>query len=237
MSAAMSVRMGLQALSPGTRRRIDRDARALAVCWLAVGIFASAVLLHVAGIRSPLWRYPLTGALMYALGDVVAIRVWLERFARAAGDRSGRWRLASEDELAPEQREDRSAKWIARAIVASVYAFIIAIAAVDLVYSRQTAVVLIAVIAVVLGVIVLSLQPLPQASSQRVLMAELAQRFVLGVDAGRALLPPLPRRGSWAMIVRETWPRGVALLVVAAVAAGILLYFRPGAESLVDAFR
>ena len=237
MSAATSVRMGLQALSPGTRGRIDRDARVLAVCWLAVGLFGTLILHHVAGIRSPLGRYPLTAALMYGLGDVVATRVWLERFARASGDRSGRWRLASDDELVPEQRDDASAKWIARILEGSVYAFILAVGAVDVIYSRQTAVLAIAVIAVVLTAIVLPLQPLPQASSQRVLMAELAQRFVLGIDAGRALLPPLPRRGSWATIVRETWPRGVALLVVGTVAAVALFVFRPGAESLVDAFR
>ncbi len=236
MSPAASLRMGLQALSPGTRKRIDRDARVLAVCWVAVGIVATVALHHVAGIRSPLWRYPLTAALMYALGDVVATRAWLARFARASGDRSGRWRLASEGELAPAGGDDVAAKWIVRAIEASVYAVILAIGAIDFIYSRKAVLLVIAVVAVVLTAIVLPLQALPAATSRRVLMAELAQRFVLGVDAGRVLLPALPRRGSWAMIVRETWPRGVALVVVGAVAASTLLLFRPGAESLADAF-
>jgi len=62
--------------------------------------------------------------------------------------------------------------------------------------------------------------------------------IVFGHSLGRGdALPARPRRESLAVIVRATWPRGVALVDLAALAAATLRLLRPGAESPAEAFR
>ena len=90
--------IGLPAISVETRRRVGRDAWLLTAWWLVVGVACSALLLDVFGVRSPLWRYPLTALAMYALGVVVAMRVWLAVFSRAVAAAPGRYRGASDAE-------------------------------------------------------------------------------------------------------------------------------------------
>src|SRR6185369_7205014 len=99
--------IGLAALSPETRRRVDRDAWLLMVWWLAVGLAATVLLHRVGAVRSPLWRYPLTALLMYALGEVVALRAWLAVFARSVRRAPSRWRVATEDERGWQPRMSR----------------------------------------------------------------------------------------------------------------------------------
>jgi hypothetical protein len=79
---------------------------------------------------------------------------------------------------------------------------------------------------------------LPSEWASSTLMSELALDFVFGRFLGaRDALPPRPRRESLATIVGETWPRGVGLIVLAAVAAMALVLLRPGAETIADVFR
>ena len=80
----MTFAIGLLALDAETQRRVGRDAWLLTAWWIVVGVACSALLLEVAGVRSPLWRYPLTATVMYAIGVVVGMRAWLALFSRAA---------------------------------------------------------------------------------------------------------------------------------------------------------
>src|SRR5947209_7808290 len=94
----MAFAIGLNAVNAETQRRVARDAWLLTAWWIAVGVACSALLLEIVGVRSPLWRYPLTAAVMYAIGVVVGMRAWLALFGRAARLAPGRFGGASGDE-------------------------------------------------------------------------------------------------------------------------------------------
>jgi hypothetical protein len=224
------------ALSPETRRRVDRDARLLLAWWLAVGLVATVLLHRVGGVRSPLWRYPLTAALMYLLGNVAALRAWLSSFARAVWRAPLRWRIATERERTWQPRVSRRTLAFAAGFVTALTAGALTLRILMRMYDDFALGVIAAF--VVLLLVAFVVQWLPQGSSSATLMTELAIDFVFGRFLGRRdALPPRPRRESLATIVGETWPRGVALLVFATVAAAALVLLRPGAESLADAFR
>src|SRR5664279_2105382 len=90
--------IGLLAVNVATRHRVGRDAWLLTAWWIVVGVAFSALMLEVVGLRSPLWRYPLTALVMYAIGVVVGMRVWLALFGRAARAAPDRYRGARADD-------------------------------------------------------------------------------------------------------------------------------------------
>ena len=228
--------IGLAALSPETRRRVDRDAWLLMVWWLAVGLAATVLLHRVGAVRSPLWRYPLTALLMYALGEVVALRAWLAVVARSVRRAPSRWRVATEDERGWQPRMSRRTLAFAAGFVAALtilgYALDISMRLND---DFAIGVILTGAVLAIAG---LATPLLPSAWASSTLMGELALEFVFGrFLGGRDALPPRPRRESLATIVGETWPRGVGLLVLAVAAATALVLLRPGAETMADVFR
>jgi hypothetical protein len=228
--------VGPGALSPATRRRVDRDAWLLWAWWLAVGLVATVLLHRIGGVRSPLWRYPLTALVMYVPGEVLALRAWLTLFARSARLAPLRWRVATEEEHAWQPRISRRTLAFAGAFVTGLVVLGYAVE-ILMRLSHAFAIAVFFLIAVI-ALIALVMQWLPGAASSSTLMADLALDFVFGHFRGRRdALPPRPQSESLATIVGETWPRGVAILVFAAVAAAALALLRPGAESIVDAFR
>ncbi|HEY2187213.1 MAG TPA: hypothetical protein VGH48_01470 [Caldimonas sp.] len=226
--------IGLAELSPDTRRRLDRDAWLLTAWWMLVGFAATALLHRVGGVRSPLWRYPLTALFMYALGDVAGLRAWLAVFARSARVAPARWRIASEHERA-DRSVSRLTIWFAAALATAIAFTGDVVRLLRLAYGDIVISVLVAIL-VVLAIAAFATRRLPVTWSSSVLMAELALDFVFGRDVRHETLPPRPRRESLSKIVGETWPRGVTLLVLAAVVAVTLVLLRPGAESLADAW-
>jgi len=228
-----SVPVGMTALSAETRRRVGRDAWVLTAWWLLVGVACSALLLDVIGVRSPMWRYPLTALVMYALGVVVAMRVWLGLFSRAVDTAPGRYRAATnaerEHELRPSLRPAVVATFIAGPAVVVLVLRLLQLSEVGR-----------AVLwALFIGLAITTLvgwacSRLPAGMASEMLMAEMTLEFVFGRSVGRDFLPPMPRAGAWPMIVRETWAQGFSILVLAAAFGVAMAFAEPGAESLRD---
>ena len=228
--------VGREALSPETRRRVDRTAWLVTAWWLAIGLVATVLLHRIGGVRSPLWRYPLTALFMYVLGEVLALRAWLTLFARSVRLAPSRWRVATEQERAWKARTSRRPLAFAAAFVTGLVVVGYALEILMRLYFAFAIAVFVAIAAIT--VVAFVRMWLPAVVSSSTLMAELALDFVFGHLRGRRdALPPRPRSESLATIVGETWPRGVAPLVLAAAGAAALVLLRPGAESLGDAFR
>ena len=231
------LRLGPAELSPQTRRRVDRDSWLLTVWWLCVGLAATVLLHRVGGVRAPVWRYPLTALLMYLLGDVAALRAWLALFARDVRSAPARWRVATDDERSSASALDvsRLTLFFAAVLVAVIAVTGVVVRLLRLAYGDIVMVALVVGIGVLAAFALLNFW-LPTSSSGPPLMTDLALGFVFGRSVGREVLPPLPRRESLALIVGETWPRGVALVVLATLLGATLALLWPGAESLADAF-
>jgi hypothetical protein len=225
----MGFAIGLTALSPDTQRRVGRDAWLLTAWWIVVGVACSALLLEIVGIRSPLWRYPLTAIAMYAIGIVVGMRVWLALFSRAARLGPGRYRGATDEERA------RRPPPLARpgVVAAFVFAPAFVVFALELLsYFDVTRVVLIGLaVAAFVGWVC---RRLPVGLGTEAVMAEMAMQFVFGRSFGRNVLPPEPPGESWPMIVRETWAQGLSFLVVSAAIGAVIAVAHPDAVSLKD---
>jgi hypothetical protein len=173
---------------------------------------------------------------MYCLGEVVGLRIWLAVFARSARLAPSRWRVATAQERGWQPRMSRRTLAFAAGFVAALTAVGYAL---DLLMRlSDTFAIGVITTGVVLAIAGFATPWLPTVWASSTLMAELALDFVFGrFLGGRDALPPRPQRESLATIVGETWPRGVVLLVLAAVAAVALVLWRPGAETIADAFR
>lgn len=73
--------MSLRELHPRTRRRLRWHGWLLTAWCLAVGLASSWTLLHVFDVTLPAARYAMSALLMYALGLVLGVQVWLKHFA------------------------------------------------------------------------------------------------------------------------------------------------------------
>jgi hypothetical protein len=229
----MGFPIGLTALSPDTQRRVGRDAWLLTAWWIVVGVACSALLLEIVGIRSPLWRYPLTAIVMYACGVVVGMRVWLALFSRAARVAPGRYRGATDEE--PARRPLRLAR---PGVVA---AFVLAPGSVVFVlellsYFDVTRAILLTIF---IGLAFTAFvgwvcQRLPVGLGAEAVMAEMAMQFVFGRSFGRNVLPAEPPGESWPMIVRETWMQGLSFLVFSTAIGAVIVVAHPDAVSLRD---
>ena len=229
----MGFPIGLTALSPDTQRRVGRDAWLLTAWWIVVGVACSALLLEIVGIRSPLWRYPLTAIVMYAIGVVVGMRVWLALFGRAARAAPGRYRGATDEERARRPRP------LARPGV--VAAFVLAPAFVGFVlellsfFDVTRAILVTIFIGLAVAAFVGWVCPrLPVGLGAEAVMAEMAMQFVFGRSFGRNVLPPEPPGESWPMIVRETWAQGLSFLVLSTAIGAVIAVAHPDAVSLRD---
>ena len=212
-----------------------RDAELLLTAWwIVVGLACSALLLEVVGVRSPLWRYPLTatrdvrdrhGCRHARLAGAVR--------RRAARIAPGRYRGATDEERA---RRPRST--IRPGVVA---AFVLAPAFVGFVlellsfFDVTRAILLTTFIGLAVAAFVgWVCQGLPVGLGSEAVMAEMAMQYVFGRSFGRSVLPPEPAGESWPMIVRETWAQGVSFLVLSAAIGAVIAVAHPDAVSLRD---
>jgi hypothetical protein len=230
---SLGLPIGLPALSAATKRRVTRDAWLLTAWWLVVGLACSAMLLEVVGIRSPMWRYPLTALVMYALGVVVAMRVWLALFSRAVRTAPGRYRGATDAE---RERDLRPKRWPA---VAAAFASgpVIVVLVLELMglFDLGRAILWALLVGLAIAAFIgWAFSRLPAGLGSEMLMAEMALQFVFGRSVGREPLPPLPHAASWPMIVRETWVQGLSFLVLSAAVGAAMVVALPGAVSLRD---
>jgi hypothetical protein len=229
----MGFAIGLTALSPDTQRRVGRDAWLLTAWWIVVGVACSALLLEIVGIRSPLWRYPLTAIAMYAIGVVVGMRIWLALFSRAARLRPDRLRGATDE----ERRRDPLPLARPGVVAAFVFgpAFVVFVLELLWLFDVGRAILVTVFIGLAVAAFVgWACSRLPAGLGSEAVMAEMAMQFVFGRSFGRSVLPPQPPGGCWPLIVRETWAQGLSFLVLSAAIGGVIAVAHPAAVSLRD---
>ena len=229
----MTFAIGLLAVNVATRHRVGRDAWLLTAWWIVVGVAFSALMLEVVGLRSPLWRYPLTALVMYAIGVVVGMRVWLALFGRAARAAPDRYRGARADDPEAPSRLSVRPGVVATLILAP--GSIVAVLQLMRLFDFSRAVLLVVFVAAASTAFVGWLSSrLPMGLGSEALMSELAMQFVFGRQVGRDFLQPDAPTGSWSMIVRETWAQGLVWLLLCAAFGATLAGAHPGAISLRD---
>jgi len=225
--------IGLPALSPDTQRRVGRDAWLLTAWWIVVGVACSALLLEIVGIRSPLWRYPLTAIAMYAIGVVFGMRVWLALFGRAAREAPGRYRGATDEERARRPPPLARPGVVAAFVLAPAFVLFVLELLSSFDVTRPILLTIFIGLAVV-AILAWVCQRLPVGLGSEAAMAEMAMQFVFGRSFGRDVLPPEPPGESWPMIVRETWVHGLLFLVFSTAIGAVIAVAHPDAVSLRD---
>ena len=229
----MGFPIGLPALSPDTQRRVGRDAWLLTAWWIVVGVACSALLLEIVGIRSPLWRYPLTAIAMYAIGVVFGMRVWLALFGRAAREAPGRYRGATDEERARRPPPLARPGVVAAFVLAPAFVLFVLELLSSFDVTRPILLTIFIGLAVV-AILAWVCQRLPVGLGSEAAMAEMAMQFVFGRSFGRDVLPPEPPGESWPMIVRETWVHGLLFLVFSTAIGAVIAVAHPDAVSLRD---
>ena len=229
----MGFPIGLPALSPDTQRRVGRDAWLLTAWWIVVGVACSALLLEIVGIRSPLWRYPLTAIAMYAIGVVFGMRVWLALFGRAAREAPGRYRGATDEERARRPPPLARPGVVAAFVLAPAFVLFVLELLSSFDVTRPILLTIFIGLAVV-AILAWVCQRLPVGLGSEAAMAEMAMQFVFGRSFGRNVLPAEPPGESWPMIVRETWVHGLLSLVFSTAIGAVIAVAHPDALSLRD---
>jgi len=232
-AVAVGFPIGLPALSPDTQRRVGRDAWLLTAWWIVVGVACSALLLEIVGIRSPLWRYPLTAIAMYAIGVVFGMRVWLALFGRAAREAPGRYRGATDEERARRPPPLARPGVVAAFVLAPAFVLFVLELLSSFDVTRPILLTIFIGLAVV-AILAWVCQRLPVGLGSEAAMAEMAMQFVFGRSFGRDVLPPEPPGESWPMIVRETWVHGLLFLVFSTAIGAVIAVAHPDAVSLRD---
>ena len=229
----MTFQIGLMAVNAETRHRVGRDAWWLTAWWIVVGVAFSALMLEIVGLRSPLWRYPLTAVVMYALGVVVGMRVWLAFFSRAARAAPERYRGAAADE--PEAPSPLSVRTGVVATIILAPGTVVAVLQLMRLFDFSRAILVVVFVAGAITAFVGWLcSRLPMGLGSEAVMSELAMQYIFGRQVGRDFLRPDAPAESWSMIVRETWVQGLVWLLLSAAFGATLAIAHPGAVSLRD---
>ena len=229
----MRLAIGLMAVNAETQHRVGRDAWLLTAWWIVVGVACSALLLEVVGIRSPVWRYPLTATVMYAIGVVVGMRVWLALFWRTARAEPHRYRGATDAERARDPPTPVRPGVIAAFVLAPAFVgFVLELMGLFEIGRALLWTMFIGL--AVAAVVGWACSRLPVGLGSEALMAEMAMQFVFGRSIGREVLLPDPPGESWTMIVRETWAQGFSFVVLSAAIGATMVVVLPGAVSLRD---
>ena len=236
MSAELAI--GFRGLSVETQDRLIRDAWLLMAGWIVIGLACSWLLLERFHLRSPLFRYPLTAVVMYALGIVAGTRLWLAAFSRAVRRQPGRFGAAAAVAASDARfrRRARSSSGVDPELVLG--AIFLAID-VLLWFEGGERLFWWTVLTLAITVGVFAVVRLERFGNDGLAgaLAELSLQFVFGraTEAGhvprRALAEALPA------IVRETWGSGVTFLIFSVAAALALFIVLPAATSLADMFR
>jgi len=236
MSRGLAI--GLRGLSLDTQDRLVRDAWLLMAAWIVIGVACSWLLLEFFHLRSPLVRYPLTALVMYALGIVGGVRLWLAAFSRTVRLEPGRFgaELAAAPGAAKFRRRRHAAAGLDPGLVLSAIFLGIDVllwfgAGATLFWWTLLTLTIAVVVFAVIGMERLGNDGVPGV------LAELSHQFVFGRATEVGRLPWRPLAEALPTIVRETWGSGATFLIFSIAAAASLFLLLPGAASLADIFR
>ncbi|MEO8155237.1 MAG: hypothetical protein ABI605_19395 [Rhizobacter sp.] len=229
--------MSLRELNTRARRRLRIHGWLLTLWCLLVGGFSNWLLLRKLDVTTPAVRYAMSAIVMYSLGLVVGVRVWLRHFAAAVRDDAELRAPATVGEKMAfdHEREDRN-----KAAGKSFDWGDILGSAADLFSFDEAAVLLLipAVILLVVGVLMLGgLLPVMLVDGLAGLLAEVAVQFVFGALIARRLLKPRHSDDAFIHIVGKTWVAGALLVLLSAVMGWGLRHIHPGAVAFGDLFR
>jgi hypothetical protein len=239
VSAAVAI--GWRGLSATTQDRLVRDAWLLMAWWIVVGLACSGLLLEVFGVRSPALRYPLTALVMYGVGTVLGMRIWLAAFSRAVRSQPGRFGTAPEPP--PVAARFRRGRGVVVAPDPGTVVAVIGVAIEIAIYFESgatlfwlTLIAITATAAIMAAVVWLVGMDRLMSDSESVILANLAHEFVFDLATERGILPHRSPGESLPTILRETRGRGLTFLVFSAVGGVTLMLMLPGAASLADIF-
>lgn len=227
--------MSLHELTPGTQRRLRRHARVLTLWCLLVGFTASVVLLRVFDVTHPATRYGIAAVVMYGLGLVLGVRVWLLSFAHSAlGDEAPARRATparptqAASSFAPARRPLREeSKW----------SWFDALQVFE--FGEAAFLLIVPAVVIALGALLFSMvgAPLLAADGLAGVLAEVAVQFVLGALIARRVLRPRDHEGALRSIVGRTWAIGLLLVLASTAFGATLRWIAPAAVTLPDLWR
>ena len=206
----------------------------LLMAWAAVvGLASSAVLLHGVGVHSLAVRYAVGAGAIYFLGFVAGGWVyarWWNRSQDAA--RAELQHADAADFLAYAQQEERIRKrfqwgdgvdlgggWSGDDPLSAILA------------------VLFFVMLAALALLALGHFPLLATEALAGFLAEVVLEFVIGAVIARRVLKPRSLDDYWVVMLRKTWPAGLALVIAAGFTGWLLQTLQPEAATVFQVFR
>lgn len=230
--------MSLRELNAATRRRLRWHGWLLTLWCIGVGVASSWVLLHMLHVRVPAVRYAMSALLMYALGLVTGVRVWLRHFAAAVRDEAatlGRADALDRQRFDAEQQTPSLARRGLRRIGEG-FDWGDVLGSIAEVFSFDEAGWLLLVPALILlvlgGLMLAGAMPVLLADGIAAMLAEIAVQFVFGALIARRVLRPRSSDDAFLHIVGKTWLAGALLVLLSAAAGALLSSFAPGAASI-----
>lgn len=217
--------MSLRELHPRTRRRLRWHGWLLTSWCLAVGLASSWTLLNVFDVTLPAARYAMSGLLMYAIGLVGGIQMWLKHFAASVReDPTLGQRVAPPPPKTRSEAVQKSFDW--SDILGS---------AADLLSFDEAGLLLLipALLLLLAGLLFASgLLPLMLADGLAGLLAEVAVQFVFGTLIARRVLRPASQDDAFVHILGKTWLIGLLLVAVSTALGWALRAWHPGLVSI-----
>jgi hypothetical protein len=217
--------MSLRELHPRTRRRLRWHGWLLTAWCLLVGLASSWTLLHVFDVTLPAARYAMSALLMYALGLVLGVQVWLNHFAASVrDDPSLGERVAAAEPVRRSDAAQKSFDW--GDILGS---------AADLLSFDEAGLLLLipALLLFVVGLLFAAgLLPVMLVDGLAGLLAEVAVQFVFGTLIARRVLRPASQDDAFVHILGKTWLIGLLLVALSAAFGWGLREWQPGWVSI-----
>lgn len=222
--------MSLRELHPRTRRRLRWHGWLLTAWCLLVGLASSWTLLHVFDVTLPAARYAMSALLMYALGLVLGVQVWLKHFAASVrGDPTLGERVAAVEPVRRSEAAQKSFDW--GDVLGS---------AADLLSFDEAGLLLLipALLLMLVGVLLATgLLPVMLVDGLAGLLAEVAVQFVFGTLIARRVLRPKSEDEAFVHILGKTWLIGALMVLMSAALGWGLRLWQPGWVSISQLWR
>lgn len=223
--------MSLRELNPRTRRRLRLHGWLLTLWCIAVGLACNALLLRGFDVTVPAVRYAMSAVVMYAVGLVLGVQVWLRHFAASVRDDGalGRDPLGA---AAPPDRGDATRKSFDWGDILG--------SAADLLSFDEAGLLLLipALLLFAVGLLLAAgMFPLVLADGLAGVLAEVAVQFVFGTLIARRVMRPRGEDEAFLHILGKTWLIGVLMVLASAVLGVALRLWQPGLVSLGDLLR
>lgn len=222
--------MSLRELHPRTRRRLRWHGWLLTIWCLLIGLASSWTLLHVFDVTLPAARYAMTALLMYALGLVLGVQVWLKHFAASVrDDPTLAERGAAAEPVRRSEAAQKSFDW--GDILGS---------AADLLSFDEAGLLLLipALLLLLVGLFFATgLLPVMLVDGLAGLLAEVAVQFVFGTLIARRVLRPKSEDEAFVHILGKTWLIGVLMVLASAALGWGLREWQPGLVSITQLWR